>query len=114
MASRFPSAWLDELRSRADIVQVVSGYVTLKRNGHKYWGLCPFHGEKTASFSVDPERQLYYCFGCKRGGGVVNFIMEEENLPFPDAVRLQGRRHGDFVHYGDRTADLFRGCQISG
>ena len=88
MASRFPSAWLDELRSRADIVQVVSGYVTLKRNGHKYWGLCPFHGEKTASFSVDPERQLYYCFGCKAGGTVISFIMEIERLTFPEAVKF--------------------------
>lgn len=87
MASRFPSAWLDELRSRADIVQVVSGYVTLKRNGHKYWGLCPFHGEKTASFSVDPEQQLYYCFGCKAGGTVISFIMEMERLSFPEAVQ---------------------------
>lgn len=87
MASRFPSAWLDELRSRADIVQVVSGYVTLKRNGHKYWGLCPFHGEKTASFSVDPEQQLYYCFGCKAGGSVITFIMEMERLSFYDAVK---------------------------
>ena len=87
MASRFPSAWLDELRSRADIVQVVSGYVTLKRNGHKYWGLCPFHGEKTASFSVDPEQQLYHCFGCKAGGTVISFIMEMERLSFPEAVR---------------------------
>ena len=88
MASRFPSAWLDELRSRADIVQVVSGYVTLKRNGHKYWGLCPFHGEKTASFSVDPERQLYYCFGCKAGGTVISFIMEIERLTFFEAVKF--------------------------
>ena len=88
MASRFPSAWLDELRARADIVQVISGYVTLKRNGHKYWGLCPFHGEKTASFSVDPERQLYYCFGCKAGGSVIQFIMDIERLDFPEAVRF--------------------------
>lgn len=88
MASRFPAAWLDELRSRADIVQIISGYVTLKRNGHKYWGLCPFHGEKTASFSVDPERQLYYCFGCKAGGTVISFIMEMERLTFPEAVRF--------------------------
>lgn len=88
MASRFPSAWLDELRARADIVQVVSGYVTLKRNGHRYWGLCPFHGEKTASFSVDQERQLYYCFGCKAGGSVIQFIMDIERMDFVDAVRF--------------------------
>ncbi len=88
MASRFPAAWLDELRSRADIVQVISGYVQLKRNGHRYWGLCPFHGEKTASFSVDAERQLYYCFGCKAGGSVIQFIMDIERLDFPDAVKF--------------------------
>ncbi|MBR4080164.1 MAG: DNA primase [Clostridia bacterium] len=88
MAQRFPSAWLDELRSRADIVQIVSGYVTLKRNGHKHWGLCPFHGEKTASFSVDQERQLYYCFGCKAGGSVIQFIMDIERLDFQEAVKF--------------------------
>ena len=88
MAPRFPSSWLDELRQRADIVQIISGYVTLKRNGHKYWGLCPFHGEKTASFSVDPERQLYYCFGCKAGGSVIQFIMDIERLEFQEAVRF--------------------------
>ena len=88
MASRFPAAWLDELRQRADIVQVVSGYVQLKRNGRKYWGLCPFHGEKTASFSVDAEQQLYYCFGCKAGGSVIQFIMDVERMDFQEAVRF--------------------------
>ena len=86
--ARFPSAWLDELRARADIVQIVSGYVALKRNGHRYWGLCPFHGEKTASFSVDSERQLYYCFGCKASGSVIQFIMDIERLDFPEAVKF--------------------------
>lgn len=86
--ARFPSAWLDELRARADLVQVVSGYVPLKKNGHRYWGLCPFHGEKTASFSVDSERQLYYCFGCKASGSVIQFIMDMERLEFPDAVKF--------------------------
>lgn len=85
--ARFPAAWLDELRSRADIVQVVSQYVPLKRNGHRYWGLCPFHGEKTASFSVDQERQMYYCFGCKAGGSVIQFVMDIERLEFPEAVK---------------------------
>jgi len=88
MAGRFPPAWLDELRARADIVQVVSSYVPLKRNGHRYWGLCPFHNEKTASFSVDAQRQLYYCFGCKAGGSVIQFVMEVERLEFQEAVKL--------------------------
>lgn len=85
--ARFPAAWLDELRARADIVQVVSQYVPLKRNGGRYWGLCPFHGEKTASFSVDQERQMFYCFGCKAGGSVIQFVMDIEKLEFIDAVK---------------------------
>ena len=84
---RFPPSWLDELRARADIVQIIGQYVQLKKNGRKYWGLCPFHGEKTASFSVDPEKQLFYCFGCKAGGSVIHFVMEIEHLPFPEAVK---------------------------
>ena len=92
MASRFPSSWLDDLRSRSDIVQVISGYVGLKKSGRKYWGLCPFHGEKTASFSVDGEQQLYYCFGCKAGGNVINFIMEIERCSFHEAVEILADR----------------------
>ena len=94
MASRYPSAWLDELRSRSDIVQIVSGYVALNKKGRKYWGLCPFHGEKTASFSVDGEHQLYYCFGCKAGGNVFHFYMEMEHCTFSEAVeQLAERAH---------------------
>ena len=92
MASRYPAAWLDELRSRSDIVQVVSGYVALNKKGRKYWGLCPFHGEKTASFYVDGEHQLYYCFGCKAGGNVINFIMDMERLSFHESVELLAER----------------------
>jgi len=92
MPAHFPSAWLDELRARCDIVQVVSGYVSLKKSGRKHWGLCPFHGEKTASFSVDGEQQLYYCFGCKAGGNVIHFIMGIERLSFPEAVELLAER----------------------
>lgn len=85
---RFPQAWLDELRERADIVSVVSRYVTLNQKGGRYWGLCPFHGEKTASFSVNPQRQMYYCFGCHAGGSAINFVMEMERVEFKDAVKL--------------------------
>jgi DNA primase len=94
MASRYPASWLDDLRSRSDIVQVISGYVGLKKSGRKYWGLCPFHGEKTASFSVDAEQQLYYCFGCKAGGNVFHFYMEMEHCTFNEAVeQLAERAH---------------------
>ncbi|MBR0266961.1 MAG: DNA primase [Clostridia bacterium] len=92
MASRFPAPWLDDLRSRSDIVQVISGYVELKKSGRKYWGLCPFHGEKTASFSVDAEQQLFYCFGCKTGGNVITFIMEIERCSYHEAVELLADR----------------------
>ena len=92
MASRYPAGWLDDLRSRSDIVQVVSGYIGLKKSGRNYWGLCPFHGEKTASFSVDEEHQLFYCFGCKAGGDVIRFIMEIERCSFQEAVELLAER----------------------
>ncbi len=88
MAGRFPQAWLDELRERSDIVQVVSRYVHLTPKGGRYWGLCQFHGEKTASFTVNPQRQMYYCFGCHAGGSAINFVMEMEHLEFKDAVKL--------------------------
>jgi len=88
LAGRFPPGWLDELRERADIVQVVSRYVQLTPKSGRYWGLCPFHGEKTASFSVNPQRQMYYCFGCHAGGSAINFVMEMEHLEFKDAVKL--------------------------
>ena len=90
----FPQSFLDELTARSDIVDVVGSYVQLTRRGSNLFGLCPFHSEKTGSFSVSPDKQIYYCFGCKRGGGVINFIMEEENLPFPDAVRFLAKRAG--------------------
>ena len=90
----FPQSFLDELVARNDIVDVVGSYVQLTRKGANLFGLCPFHSEKTGSFSVSPDKQIYYCFGCKRGGGVINFIMEEENLPFPDAVRFLAKRAG--------------------
>ncbi len=90
----FPQSFLDELTARSDIADVVGSYVQLTRRGSNLFGLCPFHSEKTGSFSVSPDKQIYYCFGCKRGGGVINFIMEEENLPFPDAVRFLAKRAG--------------------
>ena len=102
----FPQSFMDELTARSDIVDVVGSYVQLTRRGSNLFGLCPFHSEKTGSFSVSPDKQIYYCFGCKRGGGVINFIMEEENLPFPDAVRFLAKRAGLEVpeEEGDREA----------
>jgi DNA primase len=89
----FPENFLQELCERNDIVDVVSGYVRLtKKSGSNQFGLCPFHSEKTPSFSVSADKQIYHCFGCGKGGGVINFIMEIENLSFPEAVEFLARR----------------------
>ncbi len=90
----FSEAFLEELEEKNPIEDVVGSYVSLTRRGSNLFGLCPFHNEKTPSFSVAPEKGIYYCFGCHKGGGVVNFIMEEEGLDFPDAVRFLAKRAG--------------------
>ncbi|MDL2236013.1 DNA primase [Christensenellaceae bacterium OttesenSCG-928-L17] len=92
--ARFNDAWMDMLLSKNDIVSVVSSYVPLKSKGRNLWGLCPFHNEKTASFSVAPDKQMYYCFGCGAGGGVVQFVMEMERLPYIEAVQFLAQRAG--------------------
>ena len=82
-----PERFIDELNSRLNIVDVVSSYVSLNKKGANHWGLCPFHHEKTPSFSVNESKQIFHCFGCSKGGGAIRFVMEVENLSFPDAVR---------------------------
>ncbi len=107
----FPESFLQELADRNDIVDVVSAYVRLtKRSGANLFGLCPFHSEKTPSFSVSPDKQIYHCFGCGKGGSVINFIMEIENLSFPDAVEFLARRAGmEVPDDGDRAQRDRRG-----
>ena len=91
----FPENFIQELTERSDIVDVVGSYVALgKRSGANYFGLCPFHNERTPSFAVNPSGQFYHCFGCGKGGGVINFIMEIENLSYPDAVAFLAKRAG--------------------
>ena len=90
----FPAAFIDELIQRSPIEDVVGQYVTLRRSGSNLFGLCPFHGEKTASFSVAPDKGMYYCFGCHKGGGAINFMMELEGLSYTDAVRALAKRAG--------------------
>lgn len=90
----FPPSFLDDVVARNPIEDVVGQYVTLQRRGSNLFGLCPFHGEKTASFSVAPDKGIYYCFGCHKGGGVIHFIMEIESLSYPDAVRFLAKRAG--------------------
>lgn len=90
----YTSEIIDEVRSRNDIVDVVESYVALKRSGSNYMGLCPFHNEKTASFSVSPAKQICHCFGCGKGGNVFSFIMEYEGLTFPESVKFLADRVG--------------------
>ena len=92
--AEFQPAFIDELIARNPIEDVVGTYVNLRRSGSNLFGLCPFHGEKTASFSVAPDKGMYYCFGCHKGGGVINFQMEIEGLSYPDAVRALAKRAG--------------------
>ncbi|MCI9263310.1 MAG: DNA primase [Oscillospiraceae bacterium] len=89
-----PEQFIDELVARSDIADVVGEYVHLTPKGANMWGLCPFHTEKTPSFSVNRDRQIYKCFGCGKGGGAINFIMEMERLSYPDAIRHLAKRAG--------------------
>ena len=91
---RYSEELIEEVRSRNDIVDVISGYVKLKKSGSNYFGLCPFHNEKSGSFSVSPSKQMYYCFGCGAGGNVITFILEYENYTFMEAVRMLAERAG--------------------
>jgi len=94
MAVKFPSDWLDELRSRVSIEDVVGQSVTLRKKGKYLWACCPFHNEKTPSFKVDSESQMYYCFGCHKGGNAITFLMEHDRLEFHEAVEeLAERAH---------------------
>lgn len=104
----FPPAFLDELVARNPIEDVVGQYVSLRRSGSNFFGLCPFHGEKTASFSVAPDKGIYYCFGCHKGGGVINFQMEIEGLSYPDAVRALAKRAGMEVPEDEQYQSRYR------
>ncbi|MBR5569537.1 MAG: DNA primase [Oscillospiraceae bacterium] len=104
----FPPSFIDELVARNPIEDVVGQYVTLKRSGSNMFGLCPFHGEKTASFSVAPDKGIYYCFGCHKGGGAINFMMELEGLSYPDAVRALAKRAGMEVPEDEQYQSRYR------
>ena len=104
----FSPAFLEELNHRNPIEDVVGQYVSLTRKGNNMFGLCPFHGEKTASFSVAPDKGIYYCFGCHKGGNAVNFIMEIEGLSYPDAVRFLAKRAGLEVPEDNRDNSQYK------
>ena len=108
----YPDEIIDEVRSRSDIVDVVSANVKLSRKGSSYFGLCPFHSEKTPSFSVSPSKQIFYCFGCGAGGNVISYVMQYENYTFQEAVKYLADRAGislpqqEMTQEDRRSADL--------
>ena len=97
-----PPEVVREVRERTDIAEVISRYVTLKRRGSSIKGLCPFHQEKTPSFNVNMDRQIFHCFGCGEGGNVITFLVKHENLTFPEAVRMLASELGIEVPETDR------------
>jgi DNA primase len=101
---RISEITIKEVNDKLDAVAVVNEYVRLEKRGGRYWGCCPFHNEKTASFTVDPERKLYYCFGCHKGGTVTGFVMDMEKLSFPEAVETLAKRSGvEVIYDGSRN-----------
>ncbi|MBA3714415.1 MAG: DNA primase [Pyrinomonadaceae bacterium] len=91
---RFPQSFIDDLRRQADIVRVINDYVSLKKKGANWMACCPFHQEKTPSFSVNPSKDIFYCFGCQRGGSVFNFVMEMERVSFPESIKIVAEKAG--------------------
>ena len=91
---RYSEALIDEIKSNNDIVDIISQYVILKRSGRNFFGLCPFHKEKTSSFSVSPDRQIFHCFGCGVGGDAITFICKIENVNYREAIEILAERAG--------------------
>ncbi len=94
MAKYYDEQTIRDIESRVDIVDLIGESVSLTRKGNRYWGLCPFHGEKTASFCVSRDRQMYYCFGCHEGGNVYSFLMKTQGIGFPEALKILAQRAG--------------------
>ncbi|MBQ2208160.1 MAG: DNA primase, partial [Treponema sp.] len=92
---------IDEVSSRTDIVRLIGEYVPLTQRGNDWWGCCPFHNEKTPSFSVSPDKKFYYCFGCHASGTAFKFIQEMEKLSFPEAVEFLAKKAGVELHYSE-------------
>ncbi len=108
----YPEELIEEIRSRNDIVEVISSYVKLQKKGSTYFGLCPFHNEKTPSFSVTPSKQMYYCFGCGAGGNVITFLMEYENFTFREAVEHLAERAGIQLPKEEESAEARRQADL--
>ncbi len=107
MSYSIPAEKISEIKHSADILEIISDAVVLKKAGRNYLGLCPFHSEKTPSFTVSPDKQMFYCFGCGEGGNVFTFVMKQEGIAFPEAVRFLAKRYGIVIV--DQTSSP--GCQ---
>lgn len=92
---RYSDELIEEIKASNDIVDVIAGYVTLKRSGRNFFGLCPFHKEKSPSFAVSPDKQIFHCFGCGAGGNVIHFISKIEALDFKDTLEVLARKSRD-------------------
>lgn len=103
--SRITEETIQEIQTHADAVAIIGEYVGLEKRGGRYWGLCPFHNEKTPSFSVDPDKKFFYCFGCHKGGGLVSFVMEVEKLSYPEALELLAKKLNIPLRYETGQAD---------
>ncbi|WP_458412466.1 DNA primase [Schinkia sp. CFF1] len=123
MGNRIPEETIEEIRNKVDIVEIISEYVQLKKQGRNYFGLCPFHGEKSPSFSVSAEKQIYHCFGCGAGGNVFSFLMNIENCSFFEAAATLAEKlhidlpdyHDDTNHFSDTSnkyAEMFRAHEL--
>jgi DNA primase len=104
---RIARSTIQEVTDKMDAIAVVEDYVRLEKKGGRYWGLCPFHNEKTPSFTVDPDRKMYHCFGCGQGGGIINFVMEMDKLSFPEAIEALARRLGIEIVYENAGTDIY-------
>src|SRR3989338_2771672 len=98
-----PQTFIDEVQARTDIVELISGYLSLKKAGRNFRGLCPFHAEKTPSFMVSPEKQIFHCFGCGQGGGAFQFLTLVEKVSFPEAVEMLAKRAGLAIPYQNES-----------
>lgn len=108
----FREEFVEEVRNSCDIVEIISEYVDLKKSGKNFIGKCPFHNEKTPSFTVTPEKQMFYCFGCKVGGNVYTFIMEKENLTFPEAIEFLSNKVGIVLPELDNSDEMLQKNRI--
>ena len=94
-----PQTFIQELVARADVVEIVGRYVPLKKAGANFMGLCPFHGEKSPSFSVSPTKQFYHCFGCGKNGNAISFLMDHVGMTFIEAVKDLAQQYGMLVYH---------------